>query len=501
MHEKQNRNDGPKRKAAYRHLDRRDLLLGGSTLAAAVLGSGATLDLAQAQQPLPQSKPNIVFILMDNLGYGEPGCYGGGITRGAPTPRIDRLAAEGTRLTNFNVEAQCTPSRSAIMTGRFSIRSGTHSVPIGGGLEGLTQWEVTIAKLLSGTGYATGHFGKWHLGSTDGRLPNDQGFDEWYGIPRTTDEAFWPSEPAAKAAGAEFEHIMEGRKGEKSHTLALYDLDQRRLIDAEITRRSIDFIRRSVAAAKPFYTYVPFTQVHFPTLPNPAFAGRTGFGDFPDTLAEMDTHVGEILDAIDALGIRDDTIVVFTSDNGPEATWPWQGWSGPWRGYYFTHMEGSLRVPFIIRWPNRIPAGHVSNEIVHEVDTFTTFATIAGAAIPTDRAIDGVDQSAFLLGKSETSSREGFPVYVADRLEAVKWRNWKFAFYEEQRDWWTPPTRLGEPKAFDLITDPKEEYPATGLRNSWSAKPALNMLAEFEKSLKRYPPIAPGTPDPYQPPR
>src|SRR5438552_4362397 len=152
-------------------------------------------------QPAASSKkPNIVLMLMDNLGYGEPGCYGGGILRGAPTPCIDKLAAEGTRLLNFNVEAQCTPSRSALITGRFPIRSGTHSVPIGGGLEGLTQWEMTLPKLLSGVGYSTGHFGKWHLGSEDGRLPNDQGFDEWYGIPRTTDEAFWPSQPAAKAA-------------------------------------------------------------------------------------------------------------------------------------------------------------------------------------------------------------------------------------------------------------------------------------------------------------
>jgi arylsulfatase len=337
-------------------------------------------------------KPNIVFILMDNLGYGEVGAYGGGMLRGAPTPRIDKLAAEGMRLLNFNVEAQCTPSRSAIMTGRFSIRSGTHSVPIGGGLDGLTQWEVTIAELLSGAGYSTGHFGKWHLGSDDGRLPNDQGFDEWYGIPRTTDEAFWPSEPAAKAAGVPFTHIMEGRKGEKSRELAVYDLDQRRLIDAEITRRTIAFMQRSVQSGKPFYAYVPFTLVHFPTLPHPQFAGKTGFGDFPDVLAEMDTHVGKILDAIDELRIRDNTIVVFTSDNGPEATWPWQGSSGPWRGYYFTHMEGSLRTPFIIRWPGRIAAGRVSNEIMHEVDTYTTFATFAGASVPQDRATDGVDQ-------------------------------------------------------------------------------------------------------------
>jgi arylsulfatase len=469
-----------------------NLLFGAALLAAAFVAEEA---FAQG----PAAKPNIVFILMDNLGYSELGVYGGGITRGAETPSIDQLAAEGFRLTNFNVEAQCTPSRSAIMTGRFSIRSGTHSVPIGGGVEGLTQWEVTIAESLSAAGYTTGHFGKWHLGSEQGRLPNDQGFDEWYGIPRTTDEAFWPSESAATAAGVSFEHIMEGRKGEKSREIAVYDLDQRRLIDAEITRRTIDFMKRAVASGKPFYAYVPFTLVHFPTLPNPKFAGKTGFGDFPDALAEMDAHVREILDAIDNLHIRDNTVVVFTSDNGPEATWPWQGSSGPWRGYYFTHMEGSLRVPFIIRWPNHVPAGRVSNEIVHEVDTFTTLAKIAGAAVPQDRPIDGVDQTNFLLGKSDKSNREGFPVFVADRLEAVKWRNWKMVFYDEQRDWWTPPTKLGEPKVFDLITDPKEEYPASGIRSTWVATPAMKIVAEFEQSLKKYPPIPLGTPDPYTP--
>jgi arylsulfatase A-like enzyme len=471
------------------------LFAGVVTLTSTLWGGAA---LAQSQST-SGDKPNIVFILMDNLGYGEPGCYGGGIVRGAPTPRIDQLSAEGTRLTNFNVEAQCTPSRSALMTGRFSIRSGTHSVPIGGGVEGLTQWEVTIAEVLSDAGYATGAFGKWHLGSNDGRLPNDQGFDEWYGIPRTTDEALWPSSPAARATGVEPEQILEGRKGEKSRAVRVYDVEQRRLIDAEITRRTIDFMKRGVSAGKPFYAYVPYTLVHFPTLPNPAFAGKTGNGDFPDALAEMDAHVGEILDAVDNLGIRDNTIVVFTSDNGPEATWPWQGSSGPWRGYYFTHMEGSLRVPFIIRWPGHVPAGRVSNEIVHEVDTFATLASLGGGAIPTDRPIDGVDQTDFLLGKSEKSNREGFPVFVADRLEAVKWRNWKITFYEEERDWWTVPAKLGNPKAFDLITDPKEEYPQTGLLNSWVAAPAIGVVARFEQSLKQDPPIAPGTPDPYRP--
>jgi arylsulfatase len=142
-------------------------------------------------------------------------------------------------------------------------------------------------------------------------------------------------------------------------------------------------------------------------------------------------------------------------------------------------------VPFIIRWPGKVKAGRVSNEIVHEVDTFTTLATIAGAAVPTDRPIDGVDQTDFLLGKTEKSGREGFPVFVADRLEAVKWRNWKMVFYDEERDWWTPPAQLGVPKIFDLITDPKEEYPAIGMRSTWVSVPAMKIVDEFEARLRR----------------
>jgi arylsulfatase A-like enzyme len=454
-----------------------------------------------ARAQAPANKPNILFMLMDNLGYGELGCYGGGVLRGAATERIDKLATEGTRLTNFNVEAQCTPSRSAILTGRFAIRSGTHSVPLPGSLDGLTQWEVTIAEMLSAGGYATGAFGKWHLGSSQGRLPNAQGFDEWYGIPRTTDESMFPSQPGAKAAGIPFMHIMEGRKGERSRELEVYDLEQRRRIDERIADRTIDFMKRAVQSGKPFYAYVPFTLVHVPALPNSKFAGTTGHGDFTDCLAEMDANVGRLLDAVDELRIRDNTIVVFTSDNGPDSTFPSQGSSGPWRGYYFTHMEGSLRTPFIVRWPGRVPAGRVSNEIVHEVDTFTTFSTIAGVSVPQDRAIDGVDQSDFLLGKSDRSAREGFPVFVADRMEAVKWKNWKMAFYEQERDWWSPPIKLGVPKIYDLISDPKEEYGATLTPNAWVGGPMMTIVAGFEESLKRYPPIAPGTPDPYSPPR
>src|SRR5262245_29811064 len=154
---------------------------------------GPVLLCAVTRPAAAETRPNIVLILADNVGYGELGVYGGGILRGASTPRIDRLASEGMRLLNFNVEAQCTPSRSALMTGRFSIRSGTYQVPRGAAPEGLTQWEITIAELLSARGYATGMWGKWHLGSTEERLPTHQGFDEWYGIPRSYTEALWPS--------------------------------------------------------------------------------------------------------------------------------------------------------------------------------------------------------------------------------------------------------------------------------------------------------------------
>jgi arylsulfatase len=443
------------------------------------------------------ARPNVLFILADNLGYGELGCYGGGATRGAPTPRIDKLASEGLRLTNMNMEAQCTPSRSAILTGRYAIRSGTHSVPFGGVADGLTQWEVTMAEALSSMGYATALYGKWHLGSNDGRFPHDQGFDEWYGIPRTTDEAMWPNAPGWSETIMPPEQIMEGRKGEKSRSVRVYDLDQRRIMDAEITRRTIDFIERQTAARKPFFAYATITQPHLPTLPNPTFAGKTGNGDWADMLAEMDHNVGQMLDAIDRLGIRENTIVIFASDNGPEFVKPWDGWAGPWRGQYFTAWEGGIRVPFIVRWPGKVPAGNVNDEIVHAVDLFPTIARLCGAKVPDDRPIDGMDVSDFILGKADKSPRAGVLIFCSDRLQAVKWRNYKVHFYE-QETMVSPALKLGIPKLFNLYTNPREEddKPST---DSWIIGPALKMVGAFEESAKQHPLIPMGTPDPYAP--
>ncbi len=307
----------------------------------------------EAQQQ--NRKPNVVFILVDNLGYGEIGCYGGRLTRGSATPRIDKLATEGVRLLNMNMETQCTPSRSSLLTGRFAIRSGTYAVPFGGVPDGLTRWEITIGEALSTAGYATGYYGKWHLGSHNGRLPNDQGFDEWYGIPRTTDESLWSTAVGYTQDIVPLEKIMEGKKGEKSHELKDYTIEQRRLIDAEITQRSVSFIERQSKSGKPFLTYISLTQPHLPTLPNPAFTGKTGNGDWADMLAEMDFNVGRILDAVDKAGIRENTIIVFTSDNGPEFIKPWDGWAGPWRGQYFTALEGATagRQRITIQLPKR----------------------------------------------------------------------------------------------------------------------------------------------------
>ena len=449
-----------------------------------------------------------MLVFLDNFGWGEPGFNGGGVTRGAATPRLDELAAEGLRLTNFNVEVQCTPSRSAIMTGRYAIRSGNGTVPLGEGVYGLVQWEVTMAEMLSDAGYATAMFGKWHLGRTEGRFPTDQGFDEWYGIPNSTDESAYSVLPGFAESGVQETFVMEGRKGETPKKLRPYRLDYRALIDGDLTDKAIDFMGRQANAGNPFFVYLPYTATHYPTRPHPDFAGTTGNGPWADLLTQIDAYMGRLLDAIDGLGIRDDTIVIFTADNGPEAadfgnnsgtveTFA-HGSPGPWRGTLFTGFEGALRVPFAIRWPGRIPAGAASDEIVHEMDLFPTLAKLAGGKVPQDRVIDGIDMADFFLGSKENSGREGFVVYMGNEIFGVKWRNWKINFKEQDSVFGETRT-YATPRVYNLYTDPQEKenvlFPAT-----WVPKAALGQLAEHAASLKANPPIKTGTVDPYEPP-
>ncbi|MEQ8194416.1 MAG: arylsulfatase [Rhodospirillales bacterium] len=444
-----------------------------------------------------EKRPNIVLILADNLGWGELGCYGGGILRGAPTPRIDDLAQQGLRLLNFNVESDCVPTRSALMTGRHAIRTGAFQSVPAGLPQGLTRWERLLPELLSENGYETVHYGKWHLGDCAGRLPNDRGFDEWYGIPRTMNESLFTTGPNYDPNVVEVPYILEGRRGGGSGKVKVLDRDSRRTLDREIVERSIAFMKKRADGEKPFFLYMPITQLHFPSLAHPDFIGFTGHGEMADSLAEMDHNVGMLVDAIDELGIAEDTILIFGSDNGPEFRRPWRGTAGYWRGTYHTAMEGSLRAPFMIRWPGKIPAGGVSNEIVHITDLYPTLLKLCRCVVPEDRPVDGIDQIDFFTGKKETSSREGFVFYIKNEMRAAKWRHWKlhFIWEEEVND---GPIKLEDLYLFNLIQDPKEETSVT-VQASWVRNVIVRMAHEFRESLKNFPPIPPGTPDPYSP--
>ena len=447
-------------------------------------------------------QPNIVFILCDNVGWGDFSCYGGG----TPTPRIDKLASEGIRFNNYTVESQCTPTRTALLTGRQSVRCGTYKVVMPGeGHAGLVPWEYTIAELLSDAGYATSLWGMWHLGEDEGRLPNDQGFDEWWGYKNSADEAGWTSYAAfdalAKTLGIEAPQIWEGKKGQKSTAVRPLDLEVRPLLDELIVGKATDYIKRAAVGDKPFFTYIALSHLHPPEVVHPDFdqTDPSRLGGYADIIAEMDYRVGQIVDCVEEAGIADNTIIVFSSDNGAGLidVAPAGGSSGPFRGGFMTPpWEGSMRVPAMVRCPGTVPSGVVTQEMLSAHDWYKTFAALAGASdkVPTDRPLDGVDASKFLLGESKESGRETLLCFGPDgSLMSSKWRQVKMVLrYCEGIS--QPIVEPQFPMFFDLGSDPAERYNLfnTKLDMGWMFGVAYHAVAEYKKSIAQYPNIEPG---------
>lgn len=445
---------------------------------------------------MAEGKPNIVYILVDNWGWGDVSVQGSTV----PTPRIDSLAAEGIRFTNFNVQNQCTPTRSAIHTGRLPIRSGTQKVPAPGEPQGMAPWEYTIAELLSDSGYATAMYGKWHIGDKDGRLPNDQGYDEWYGAKESAMEASYTSTPQFDPKVFDVPYIWSGTKGEKSRKVKEFDLEARALLDGEVVEKTTEFIKTNARRERPFYVYAALTQIHPPFLPSPDFVGKSGSGAYADIQMQVDSYVGRILEAIETANIVKDTIVILTGDNAAgeqSADWGGEGGSnGPWRGGLSTGYEGGMRTVGMVRWPGKIPAGRVTDEIFSDLDWLPTLAHLVGEPdrIPTDRPIDGINQADFILGKQVNSDREYVVTYVGDRVFSVKWRSMKVHFFTAEGTF-SPIVEHTFPKVFDIKSDPgetRELWSSEGYAHLWVMKPIMQILTGLSGSMKQYSNVKPG---------
>jgi arylsulfatase len=472
-----------------------------------------------ANKPAPTgdnsgSKPNVVFILADNVGYGDMGPYGGGELRGCPTPRTDQLAREGLRLTQYLVEPSCTPSRCALMTGQYAIRHGLSLATVPGTPNTLEANAYTMGQLFKDAGYATAIYGKWHLGIDPQSLPGAHGFDNFYGIPPNSswnDCITVPLIEQAHSINAPEKYLVEkgpwmmSQKGNGPlEKVKPFTSEVRAEVDDELTDKSIAFMKAQKEAGKPFFLYLPFSMGHAPNYPDKMFAGKSSIGNYGDKMMEGDYHVGQILDTLKELGIEDNTIVVFASDNGP-----WGdsgaglgnlgsldvGSSGPFRGQLGEVTEGSIRTFCFIRWPGHVAPDTTSYAMFSEMDFMPTFAAILGVKLPTDRPMDGVDQTDVLLGKSKMGARESLLSFAGNDMLAVRWHQWRIYFYDMHRTG-SGPQMLGDlyigksdlyyPEVYDIQMDPHEDFNLGGV-NLWPLEFAYKPVREYLESLKKYP--------------
>jgi len=488
-----------------------------------------------------QKQPNILVIWGDDIGISNLSCYSHGLM-GYQTPNIDRLAKEGMMFTDSYGEQSCTAGRSSFITGQSVLRTGLSKVGFPGAPIGMTDKALTIAGALKNQGYATGQFGKNHLGDLNHMLPTNHGFDEFFGNlyhlnsqeePEMYD---WPSEKDFPEYNKKFapRGVIHSWATDKDDTKAdprwgkvgkqkIEDtgvLNKKRMetCDDEFVAAAKKFIKKQHDAGKPFFTWVNTTHMHAFTHTKKKSLGQSGRWQSPyhDTMIDHDKNVGELLDYLDELGITENTFVMYSTDNGPHRnTWP-DGGMTPFRSEKNSNWEGAFRIPLLVRWPGQIKAGSISNEIVQHHDWFPTFLAMAGEPDIVEKAkkgykacgrtyknhIDGYNLLPYLTGKEKQSPRKLF-VYISDDgdILAIRFDNWKVVFMEQRAKgtlqvWFEPFTRLRVPKLFNLRTDPYEFADITSntywdwfFYHDFIAMAANGIVAKWAETFKDFPPI------------
>src|SRR5262249_42001605 len=511
-----------------------------AVVALCIMGASA----AQAAEPAPSpqsdaadAKPNIVIIWGDDIGQSDVSAYTFGLM-GFKTPNIDRIAKEGMLFTDYYGEQSCTAGRASFITGQSGLRTGLTKVGLPGGTLGLQKEDPTIAELLKPLGYATGQFGKNHLGDRNEFLPTVHGFDEFYGnlyhlnVDEEPEKPDHPKGPASRAkygpravldckASDEDDPTVDPRFGKvgKQVCTDTGPLTKERMvtIDDDILNRAVDFIKRQKDAGKPFFVWVNTTHMHFRTHTKPESLGQSGRWQSPyhDTMIDHDKNVGTILKALDDLGIADNTFVMYSTDNGPHMnSWPDAAMT-PFRSEKNTNWEGAYRVPAMFRWPGKIKPDQVSNEIVSHLDMLPTIIAIAADPDVKDKLLkgytvgdmtykvhlDGDNLVPYLTGETATSPRVSF-FYINDdqQLTGLRYDNWKLVFMEQRAPgtalvWANPFTNLRVPKMFNLRTDPYERADITSntyydwlLDHAFLVVPAQDYVGQFVATFKDYPP-------------
>lgn len=506
-------------------LNRRNILLSGGSLIALAATAGAVAEAQTTKAPEAAaaggSKPNILIIWGDDIGWWNVSAYNQGMM-GYKTPNIDRIAKEGALFTDWYGQQSCTAGRASFITGQVGYRTGLLKVGLPGAKEGLQAEDVTIADLLKAQGYMTGQFGKNHLGDRDEHLPTAHGFDEFFGSLYHLNAEDEPEHPDYfKDPALRKKYATRG----VLHTWANPDgtqrieptgpLNKKRMetIDEEVTNAAKDFLKRAKEADKPFFLWWNSTRMHVWTRLKKESEGKTGLGIYPDGMVEHDGMVGEMLKALDDLGFADNTIVMYSTDNGAEKfTWP-DGGQSPFRGEKNTNWEGGYRVPCAIRWPGVIKPGTVMNDIFAHEDMLPTLVAAAGVPDVKDKLLkgmkigdktfkvhlDGYDLTDALAGKTP-SPRHDFFYFVDDgTLTGLRFDQWKVVFAEQREHgmnvWEEPFVPLRLPKLFNLRSDPFEtadhegmDYERWRVEHLFAMVPAQEYVAKFLATFKEFPP-------------